>query len=170
MNRLACCLLCLSIVVTTTQTLTPGGPPECQNTYISNGTMEYDQIAALFFPATRNTYNGVDFSYIYTELAIANRYANVTTKPCNFCAGDSPRTPEAGQKILIPPCKWAEGCRAVVPLNDTSNQYDARLRVSESLGVNVTDVLVPYVFSTGDIVGPGQNAYVLPCTNKCCGL
>lgn len=106
----------------------------------------------------------------YTEIAIANAWANVTTKACNHCAGDSPRTPEAGQKLLVPPCKWADGCRAVVPLNKTSEQYNARLNVSAGLGVNFTDVLLPYVFSTGDIVGPGQNAYVLPCRYQCCDL
>ena len=104
----------------------------------------------------------------YTEIAIANDWANVTTKECDHCARDSPRTPEAGQKLLIPPCKWAEGCRAVVPLNATGPYYSAVSAVCDSLGVNATDVLLPYIYSSGDIVGPGQNAYVLPCKVECC--
>lgn len=30
------------------------------------------------------------------------------------------------------------------------------------------DFFWPQVFSSGDIVGPGEDAYVLPCTTKCC--
>lgn len=42
----------------------------------------------------------------YTEIAIANGCKGVVIKACVACAGDSPKTPEAGQELLIPPCVW----------------------------------------------------------------
>ncbi|BDA48436.1 hypothetical protein COCOBI_12-1150 [Coccomyxa sp. Obi] len=68
----------------------------------------------VFFP--NNTVDGVNYRGL--EIQLANEYANVSVNPCEGC-GRLPQTPQAGQKILIPPCTWAEGCRAVIPVNQT---------------------------------------------------
>ena len=103
----------------------------------------------------------------YTEIEIANKHANITTKECIGCAGDSPRTPQAGQKLLIPPCIWAEGCRAVIPLNATGHIDDA-LKSVRALDPSFESVRFPYTLSTGEVVGPGESAYVYPCKIVCC--
>lgn len=59
----------------------------------------------------------------------------------------------------------------MVAINATMQQGDARRAVAAAMGGNVTvdDVWIPYVFSSGEIIGPGQNAYVGPCQAYCCG-
>eukprot|EP00798_Chlamydomonas_sp_ICE-L_P025478 gene25478-11139_t len=64
--------------------------------------------------------------------------------------------------ILIPPCTWAEGCRAVIPLNATDNANDAEKGVRAMFDDDVV-LWLPGHFSSGSMVGPGESVYVGPC-------
>ncbi len=99
---------------------------------------------------------------------MANNYANVSINLCEGC-GRLPQTPQAGQKILIPPCTWAEGCRAVIPVNQTGmDANEVFITIKALTGAEYKDIWFPRVISDGRYVGPGEDAYVLPCKVRCC--
>jgi hypothetical protein len=97
---------------------------------------------------------------------MANYWANVTLVEIKGECGTCPATPAKGQTVLIPPCVWAEGCRAVVPIANVTTYEPAKMAISQQYGG--AQVFLP-VLDSGQYVGPGDTAYVLPCTSRCCG-
>eukprot|EP00798_Chlamydomonas_sp_ICE-L_P007176 gene7176-282_t len=161
------CLLALQ--ATSAKALTQGGPPKCERSYISNGKENYSAITERFYPGrdSDDPDFGATFWYLFSVIQVANSWAGVKLAECYACSGYSPKTPLAGQTILIPPCTWAEGCRAVIPLNVTAIADDARLGAVAMFGGDV-DAWIPGHFSSGSTVGPGESVYVGPCKSSCC--
>lgn len=60
----------------------------------------------------------------------------------------------------------ASGCKRVDPvlemmlLANTTQEYPN----------SNTSLFIPYTYSTGDMIGPGESLYVQPCTTICCNL
>ncbi|KAK9796345.1 hypothetical protein WJX73_010863 [Symbiochloris irregularis] len=97
----------------------PLAPPQCAGTYIANGQMSYNDIANEIFPRstlTSMSRPGFDYNYLWPEISQANACANVSLVTQMLPDG-TPGTPVQGSKLLIPPCRWGIGCRAVVPIN-----------------------------------------------------
>ncbi len=104
----------------------------------------------------------------YVEFQKANVWANISDCQPYASPSSTPRIPDAGQRILVPPCTWAVGCRAVVPLNKTSTYQDAYNDIVKIAGNGSQVDLDPYIYSSGNFVGPGEIAYILPCNVSCC--
>lgn len=62
MHRFVCYILCSVLAVTGTQALSDDGPPDCENSYVTDGKKDYDDIATLFFPGSVVTSPG-NFNY-----------------------------------------------------------------------------------------------------------
>ncbi len=69
-------------------------------------------------------------------------------------------------RLTLHPCVFTW---QIVTINETMSQGDAVQAVAAAVGGRADDVWIPYVVSSGDIVGPGQVAYVGPCQAYCCG-
>lgn len=76
--------------------------------------------------------------------------------------------PANGSTLLIPPCNWGVGCKAVVSVTFPFGYDDLLQQVSAQYGVPTTDLRVPAVLHGGAYVGPGIQVYVLPCDSFPC--
>ena len=105
----------------------------------------------------------------FTEMMVANDCAHVPVLAVPV-ADRSPATPLAGQTILVPPCIWASGCAAVLPINTTAVReevlFQVRKQYPEAEGY---DPHTPGLLGSGATVGPPMAVYVLPCQQQSCG-
>lgn len=157
--------------------LVSGGPPVCAQTYVSDGVSDYNTIANIFFPeavvadpsfedvvaGSGTSSEDEAFNYMYAEIQRANSYANVTLVEnrnlCSRCVA----TPAAGQGLLIPPCRWAEGCQAIYAIPNATSYEDATLPLYRKY--NTEEVWLPGSIGSGADVGPPMEVYVGPCTS-----
>ena len=99
-----------------------------------------------------------------SEIQSANGNAGVKVRDLYGCDG-CVSTPAAGQEVLVPPCIWAEGCRAIIQLNAITSYEALQYVLIQKFNASA---YVPAVQGSGRDIGPGQIVYVQPCLSVCC--
>lgn len=76
--------------------------------------------------------------------------------------------PAKDSVLLIPPCNWGIGCKAIVPVTVPIWYSSLTRQVAAQYSVPTTDLRVPARIRPGTFVRPGIQVYVLPCQSFPC--